>query len=89
MSDQSSELVEISKLNGDFRRNYGKLIGAYLYLDPSVLRAAVLGFGPASLPSFVLSLWLGWRDMVGRCQSGFDLSDHPVQAIDVHGLFTS
>jgi hypothetical protein len=28
----SSELVEISKLNGDFRRNYGKLIGAYLYL---------------------------------------------------------
>jgi hypothetical protein len=32
MSKQSSELVEISKLNGDFRRNYGKLIGAYLYL---------------------------------------------------------
>jgi hypothetical protein len=32
MSDQYSELVEISKLNGDFRRNYGKLIGAFLYL---------------------------------------------------------
>ena len=32
MSDQVSELVEISKLNGDFKRNYGKLIGAYLYL---------------------------------------------------------
>jgi hypothetical protein len=32
MSDQFSELVELSKLNGDFRRNYGKLIGAYLYL---------------------------------------------------------
>jgi hypothetical protein len=32
MSDQSFELVEISKLNGDFRKNYGKLIGAYLYL---------------------------------------------------------
>jgi hypothetical protein len=31
MSDQS-ELVAISKLNGDFRRNYGKLLGAYLYL---------------------------------------------------------
>jgi hypothetical protein len=27
-----SELVEISKLNGSFRRNYGILIGAYLYL---------------------------------------------------------
>ena len=32
MTDQSSELVEIYKLNGDFRRNYGKLIGAFLYL---------------------------------------------------------
>ena len=32
MSHQSSELVEISKLNGDFRKNYGKLIGEYLYL---------------------------------------------------------
>lgn len=27
-----SELVEISKLNGDFRRNYGRLIGAFLFL---------------------------------------------------------
>ena len=32
MSEQVSELIEISKLNGDFKRNYGKLIGAYLYL---------------------------------------------------------
>lgn len=32
MSDQNSELIELSKLNGDFKRNYGKLIGAYLYL---------------------------------------------------------
>lgn len=32
MSVPTSELVEISKLNGDFKRNYGKLIGAYLYL---------------------------------------------------------
>jgi len=30
--DARSELVEISKLNGSFRRNYGKLIGGYLYL---------------------------------------------------------
>ncbi len=30
--DTPSELVAISKLNGDFRRNYGKLIGAVLYL---------------------------------------------------------
>lgn len=32
MRDRSSELAEISKLNGDFERNYGKLIGAFLYL---------------------------------------------------------
>jgi hypothetical protein len=35
MSDQSksfSELVEIAKRNGDFRRNYGTIVGAYLYL---------------------------------------------------------
>lgn len=32
MSDQFSEIVEISKLNGDFKRNYGKLLGGCLYL---------------------------------------------------------
>jgi hypothetical protein len=32
MSAKISELVEISKLNGDFKKNYGVLIGAYLYL---------------------------------------------------------
>jgi len=32
MSDQSSELSEILKFNGDFKKNYGKLIGADLYL---------------------------------------------------------
>jgi hypothetical protein len=35
MSDQSetfSELVEIEKCNGDLRKHYGKIIGAYLYL---------------------------------------------------------
>ena len=29
---QSSDLVEIAKRNGDFRRNYGTLLGAFLYL---------------------------------------------------------
>jgi hypothetical protein len=32
MSNPCSELVEISKLNGDFKKNDGRLIGAYLYL---------------------------------------------------------
>lgn len=29
---QASELSKIAKLNGDFRRNYGVVIGAFLYL---------------------------------------------------------
>ena len=29
---QSSELVELSKLSGDFRRHYGTVIGAFLFL---------------------------------------------------------
>jgi hypothetical protein len=32
MSHPSAKLIEVIKLNGDFKRNYGKLIGAYLYL---------------------------------------------------------
>jgi hypothetical protein len=32
MPDIFSELVEISRLNGEFAKNYGKLIGGYLYL---------------------------------------------------------
>jgi hypothetical protein len=32
MSAKFSELVEIPKLNGDFKKNYGRLIGGYLYL---------------------------------------------------------
>jgi hypothetical protein len=34
VSDQTaaSDLLEITKLNGDFRKNYGTIIGAYLYL---------------------------------------------------------
>lgn len=32
MSASPSELVALAKLNGDFRKNYGRLIGAVLYL---------------------------------------------------------
>src|SRR5215216_8007137 len=54
-SDQCSELVEISKLNGDFGRNYGKLLGRYSLSALRQRRAAVLGFGPAWFPSLVLA----------------------------------
>jgi hypothetical protein len=31
-ASQSSDLVEIARRNGDFKRNYGTLLGAFLYL---------------------------------------------------------
>jgi len=40
MPNAPSELVEISKLNGDFRRNYGKLIGAFVSRFISILKSA-------------------------------------------------
>jgi len=59
MSDQSSELVEISKLNGDFRRNYGKLIGAYLYLR-SISAARGRSLIWTGLISIAFSAALAW-----------------------------
>jgi len=32
MPEPSSELVALARLNGDFKRNYGMLIGAFLFL---------------------------------------------------------
>lgn len=29
---ETSDLSNVAKLNGDFRRNYGTLVGAFLYL---------------------------------------------------------
>jgi hypothetical protein len=31
-ASRTSDIVEIAKRNGDFRRNYGILVGAFLYL---------------------------------------------------------
>jgi hypothetical protein len=45
MSNPSSELVEISKLNGSFKRNYGTFLGAFLYYARSALRVAALSVG--------------------------------------------
>ena len=59
MPDQSSELVQISKLNGDFRRNYGKLIGAFLYLR-SISAARGRSWFWAGLVSFDCSVALAW-----------------------------
>ena len=46
---QHSDLVEIAKRNGEFKRNYGTAIGAFLYLrslsaarGPSFIRPGVI-----------------------------------------------
>jgi hypothetical protein len=54
-----SELVEISKLNGDFKKNYGVLIGAYLYLR-SISAACGRSFFWTGLISIALSARLAW-----------------------------
>lgn len=59
MHAQSSELVEISKLNGDFKNNYGKLIGSYLYLR-SISAARGRSFFWTGLISIVCSAALAW-----------------------------
>lgn len=58
---RNSDLVEIVKQNGDFQRNYGKLLGAFLYLRS--LRAArgrlaiwmglIFGLVAAALPRII------------------------------------
>jgi hypothetical protein len=62
VSDQAeltSELSKIAKLNGDFRKNYGTLLGAFLYLRSiSAVRARPWLW--AGLASFVCSLVLSW-----------------------------
>jgi hypothetical protein len=81
MSDQYSELVEISKLNGDFKRNYGRLIGAYLYLR-SVGAARSRSWYWAGLLSVVCRLFglarlavEAWTDLVPVLGSPQRVSD--------------
>ena len=60
MSEPNSELVEISKLNGDFKRNYGKLLGAVLYLH-SISAARGRSFLWSGLLLAVLSTAAAWQ----------------------------
>jgi hypothetical protein len=59
MRTQYSELVEISKLNGDFKNNYGRLIGAYLYLR-SISAARGRSLFWTGVVSIVCSAALAW-----------------------------
>ncbi|MCP4620655.1 MAG: hypothetical protein GY844_29970 [Bradyrhizobium sp.] len=65
-SRQYSDLVEIAKRNGDFKRNYGTLIGAFLYLRSlSAARGRSLAGAGAIFGLIVATLpWLAkvhWR----------------------------
>lgn len=57
--DASSELSKIAKLNGDFRKNYGTLLGAFLYLR-SISAARGRSWLWSGLVSIAGSLLLGW-----------------------------
>ena len=59
MSERTSELVAISKLDGDFKRNYGRFIGAYLYLR-SISAARRGSFFWAGAISIACSAALTW-----------------------------
>jgi hypothetical protein len=60
----SSDLVEIAKRNGDFKRNYGTVIGAYLYLR-SLSAARGRSFYWIGLVVAVLSAGLAWVTRFG------------------------
>ncbi|WP_271596146.1 MULTISPECIES: hypothetical protein [unclassified Bradyrhizobium] len=57
--ETSSELSKIAKLNGDFRRNYGTLLGAFLYLR-SISAARGRSWFWAGLVSIVFSAAMTW-----------------------------
>lgn len=61
---QSSDLVEIAKRNGDFRRNYGILLGAFLYLR-SLSAARGRSFYWIGLIVALLSAGLSWVTRLG------------------------
>jgi hypothetical protein len=55
-----SELVEISKLNGSFKRNYGKFLGAYLYLYSirAARRRSIMQTGVISIACSIALAWM-------------------------------
>jgi hypothetical protein len=57
----NSDLVEIAKRNGDFRKNYGPLLGAFLYLrsvDAAVRRGSFLRKLLIAIGTAAVGLWL-------------------------------
>ncbi|WP_027553549.1 hypothetical protein [Bradyrhizobium sp. Cp5.3] len=61
---ETSDLSKIAKLNGDFRRNYGTLLGAFLYLR-SINAARGRSWFWAGMASLLCSAALGWLSKRG------------------------
>jgi hypothetical protein len=62
MSDREaihSDLVEIAKRNGDFRKNYGLIVGAILYLRSVNAVRPRLFWWQALITAVALGFW--WR----------------------------
>ncbi len=72
MSDEaeaSSDLSKIAKLNGDFRRNYGALLGAFLYLRSisAVRGRPLLWTGLIAIMCSTLGTWLMKHGLTWLC----------------------
>ena len=68
MSDRDvarSDLVEIAKRNGDFRKNYGLLIGAFLYLR-SINAARCRSFWWQAWMAAIAAMLASGRDKLDR-----------------------
>lgn len=62
---QSSDLVEIAKRNGDFKRNYGLVPGALLYLR-SISAARGRSFLWVGVVLSLISAGLSWAFKLAR-----------------------
>jgi hypothetical protein len=56
-----SDLVEIAKRNGEFRKNYGVLVGAFLYLRSINAARPRLFWWQAFLAALAAALGFWWR----------------------------
>jgi hypothetical protein len=61
---QHSDLVEIARRNGDFKRNYGTLIGAFLYLR-SLSAARGRSWAPAGVLLGLIAAAVPWLTKLG------------------------
>jgi hypothetical protein len=56
-----SDLVEIAKRNGDFRKNYGVVVGAILYLRSINAARPQLFWWQALIAALAATLGFWWR----------------------------